>query len=169
MRLRGKDVALLGIFSGAAIALSILETLLFGGLSIGLPGVKLGMANIAVLVALRKLGGKGAAAVALVKAFAAFFASGALTILWYSLAGTLLSFAGMLALNVYFGRTFSLAGISAAGGVLSNLGQLLVMLLLSRTVEFLYYLPLLAIAGVITGIVNGVLATLVLRRIDRAP
>jgi len=162
MRLRDKKLTTTALLAAAAIVLSILEAALFGGTS-GIPGAKLGLANIAVILAMVMFGGKTAILIGVVKALASFFVSGAITTLWYALAGTLLSIAGMLLLHRRF-RCFSLLGISAFGGFLSNLAQLAVMMLLTQTVEFLYYLPLLTLFGVASGCINGFLSELVLSR-----
>jgi len=164
--LRGKKLTFTALLAAAAIVLSILESVLFGGSFFGIPGVKLGLANLAVLLALCMTDSKTAFFIGLIKALASFFVSGVVTMLWYSLAGTLLSVLGMWLLYRYT-KCFSLVGISAFGGFLSNLGQLCVMMLISGTAEFLYYLPVLTIFGVLAGSVNGLLATLILKRVPK--
>lgn len=158
--MQGKKLTLTALLGSVAIVLSIFESLVLGGSFFGLPGVKLGLANLAVLLSLRLTNGKTAIFVAALKSLASFFVSGAVTVLWYSLAGSLLSLLGMWLLLRYT-ECFSLVGISAAGGFLSNLGQLCIMMLLSGTAEFLYYLPILTLAGVAAGAVNGLLALLI--------
>lgn len=158
--MRGKKITLTALLAAAAILLSIFESTVLGGSFFGIPGVKLGLANLAVLVALCRLDGKTAFFIAVIKALAGFFVSGAITMLWYSLAGSVLSVLGMWLLYRYT-RCFSLMGISAFGGFLSNLGQLCVMMLLSGTAEFLYYLPVLTLSGVAAGFVIGLLALLI--------
>ena len=160
-----QKIALFAIFSAIAIVLSILENVLLGALDFLLPGIKPGLANIAVVLALHYLGGGAAAVVALVKACASFLATGAITVLWFSLAGAALSVVGMWLLARV--PAFSLAGVSALGGALSNLGQVIVMILLSQTVAFLYYLPILTLSGTLFGLMVGVAANLIVRRIPR--
>ena len=166
MQLRDKKLTTTALLAAAAAVLSIVENLIFGGGLFGIPGAKLGLANIAVILALVMHGGKTAVLIGVIKALAGFFVSGAITALWYALAGTLLSVAGMILLYRYF-KCFSLLGISAFGGFLSNLAQLGVMMLLSQTVEFLWYLPILTICGVVSGCINGFLAAVVLSRDKR--
>lgn len=157
--MRGKKLTMTALLGSVAIVLSIFESTVLGGSFFGLPGVKLGLANLAVLLSLRLADGKTAVFAAVLKSLASFFVSGAVTVLWYSLAGSLLSLLGMWLLLRYT-KCFSLMGISAAGGFLSNLGQLCIMMLLSGTAEFLYYLPVLTLAGIAAGAVNGFLAEL---------
>ncbi len=147
-----------------AIVLSILENTLLGFTNL-LPGIKPGLANIAVLVCLRIYGWRWAVLVALVKICATFFATGAITVLAYSFVGGVLSFAAM-ALLIRL-NCFSLAGISCAGGVLSNVGQILVMILLTSTVEFIYYLPILIISGALFGLLMGFVANMVVRKLKK--
>ena len=162
---RSRKIALLGVFAAVAIALSILENALLGALDFMLPGVKPGLANIAVVLALYYLGGGAAAVVALAKACASFLATGAVTVLWFSLAGAALSVAGMwLLLRI---PAFSLAGVSALGGALANLGQVLVMMMLAQSAAFLYYLPVLVLSGVVFGLLVGVAANLTVRSVPR--
>lgn len=163
----GKRVAVLGIMASLAIVLSILENTLTGMANFAVPGVKPGLANIAVVLSLVYLGGGYAAVIALIKATAVFLATGSVTTLWFSLAGSLLSVGGMWLLYKTGGRVFSLAGVSALGGFLSNLGQLLAMIALSGTAEFLYYLPVLGVSGVLFGLAVGVLANLAVKRLPQ--
>ena len=163
-----KKLALMGIFAAIAITLSMMENALSNMMSFAIPGVKLGLSNIAVILALEYLGGGSATVIGGIKACASFLATGSVTVLWFSLGGTALSVAGMVLLHRC--RRFSLAGVSALGGFLSNVGQLGVMILITGTAEFLYYLPVLTISGVAFGFLIGAAGNLVCRnlRIGRA-
>lgn len=163
MWLRGKKITIRALLAAVAIVLSIFEGTVLGGGFFGIPGIKLGLANLAVIIALEITDAPTAFFTAFLKALATFFVSGAVTMLWYSLAGSLLAVLGMWLL-LRFAKCFSLIGISAFGGFLSNLGQLIVMMMLSETAEFLYYLPILTLSGVIAGSVNGFLAEVILER-----
>ena len=164
MRLRDKKLTTTALLAAAAIVLSIVESVVFGGGAFGIPGAKPGLANIAVILALVMFGGKTAFLIGLIKAAASFFASGAVTALWYALGGTVFSVAGMWTLY-RFTRCFSLTGISAFGGFLSNLAQLGIMILITQTAEFLWYLPVLTVCGVISGSINGIVSNIVIQRI----
>lgn len=125
-------------------------------MNFALPGLKPGFSNIAVVVALIVLGGRYAVVISLIKAFASFFATGSVTVLWFSLAASLLSVLAMIIL--YRTKKFSPIGISAAGGVFSGLGQIIVICALSGTPLYFYYLPILSIFGVLFGAIMGFLA-----------
>ena len=161
--MQAKRLALMGIFAAVAITLSILENTLTAMLNFAVPGAKIGLANIAVVLALQYFGGGSAAIIGAIKACASFLATGAVTVLWFSLGGTALSVLGMVLLHR--SNKFTLAGVSALGGFLSNVGQLAVMILLSGTVEFLYYLPVLTLFGVGFGFAIGVIANLICRNL----
>ena len=95
---RGKRLALLAIFAAIAIVLSFFENALMSMTNFFIPGFKPGIANIAVVLAVAWLGGKEAFLISLIKACASFMATGAITVLWFSLAGSIISCAGMLLL-----------------------------------------------------------------------
>lgn len=161
--MQAKKLALMGVFAAVAITLSILENALGGMFNFAVPGVKIGLANIGVILAMEYMGNAGGAVIGAIKACASFLATGAVTVLWFSLGGAALSVLGMALLRRC--RRFSWAGVSALGGFLSNLGQLGVMILLSGTKEFIYYLPVLTIFGVGFGFAIGITANLVCRNL----
>ena len=140
--------------------LSYVESLLP---SVGVPGVKLGLANIAVIFALSRLGGKSALAVSLVRVFMVTMLFGSMSALLYSLAGAALS----LGVMAFLRRTdrFSTVGVSVAGGVAHNAGQILMAMLLLGTARLAYYYPILVISGTAGGIFTGLTAALLIRRV----
>lgn len=157
MNQKSKTVAVLGLLSALAIVLSIFENQMFGYINFVIPGIKPGISNITVVFALVALDFRYAAFIALIKSTASFLATGAITVLWFSLVGSALSLLGMW-LIYKFTSCFTLAGISALGGVLSNVGQIIVMIIISGSMEFVYYMPVLAISGVLFGCIIGVIA-----------
>lgn len=130
---------------------------------VAIPGVKLGLANIAVVFALYKLGWKEAAMISLIRVFLVTLLFGNLSLIWYSAAGAVLSLAGMVLLKKT--NRFSELGVSAAGGVLHNVGQILVASVVMETDKLSYYLPILIVVGVATGLGIGLLAGILVRRI----
>ncbi len=130
---------------------------------VAIPGVKLGLANIAVVFALYKLGWKEAAMISLIRVFLVTLLFGNLGLIWYSAAGAVLSLAGMVLLKKT--NRFSELGVSAAGGVLHNVGQILVASVVMETDKLSYYLPILIVVGVATGLGIGLLAGILVRRI----
>ena len=155
-----KKLTALALLTTTAMILSYVESLLP---SVGVPGVKLGLANIAVIFALFRLGGKSALAVSLVRVFMVTMLFGSMSALLYSLAGAALSL-GVMALLRRTDR-FSYVGVSVAGGVAHNAGQILMAMLLLGTARLAYYYPVLVISGVAGGIFTGLAAALLIRRV----
>ena len=128
-----------------------------------IPGIKMGLANIAVVFVLYKLGWKEAAVISLIRVFLVTLLFGNLGLIWYSAAGAVLSLAGMILLKKT--GLFSEIAVSVAGGVLHNMGQILVASILLETDLLRYYLPILIVSGVVTGFVIGLLAGIMVKRI----
>ena len=155
-----KRLVLLAMLTAVAMILSYVESMLP---SVGIPGVKMGLANIAVIFALFRFGWKEAAALSLVRVVLVSLLFGSVGAMLYSLAGAVLSLAVMALLR----RTdrFSTVGVSVAGGVAHNAGQILMAMLILQTRQLLGYLPVLAVAGIGGGILTGLAAALLIRRI----
>lgn len=155
-----KRLVLLAMLTAVAMILSYVESLLP---SVGIPGVKMGLANIAIIFALFRFGWKEAAALSLVRVVLVSLLFGSVGAMLYSLAGAVLSLAVMALLR----RTdrFSTLGVSVAGGVAHNAGQILMAMLILQTRQLLGYLPVLAVAGIGGGILTGLAAALLIRRI----
>lgn len=159
--MKTKKLALGGMLVVAALILSYVESLL--PLSIGVPGIKMGLPNIAILFALYRLSFKDACAVSLVRILLVSILFGTLFSLAYSVAGAALSLPVMLLLKK--SGKFTTAGVSVAGGVAHNAGQILVAMALLETAEIGYYLPILCVSGTVAGICVGLAAALLIRRV----
>lgn len=156
-----KKITNMGFFCAVAIVLGYVETLI--PFSFGIPGVKLGLANLAVLLILMVYTWKEAAVVSLVRILVIGFLFGNLFSILYSLAGAAFSLLLMALLKKLDG--FGIMGISVAGGVAHNLGQLAVVLLVFHSMGYLYYLPVLLVSGAVTGFVVGTAVYQVEKRI----
>lgn len=153
--------AYFGVFTALALIFSYVEMLI--PIQFGIPGIKLGLANLLIVIMLYKCGAKEALMLSVVRIVLAGFIFGNMFSIIYSLAGGILSLAVMALLK---GRgSFSVTGVSIAGGVFHNIGQLLVAMLVVETYKVGYYLPVLWIAGVITGALIGIVSGEVLRRL----
>lgn len=145
-------------------ALSILfgyvETLI--PLNFGIPGIKLGLANIVILLLLYRYSWKEALPVTLARILVIGFMFGNMFSIVYSLAGALLSML-VMSLLIRSGR-FRIIGISAAGGAAHNVGQILAAYAVTTTLPLFWYLPILMIAGTLTGILIGILVGLIHER-----
>ncbi len=155
-----KRLVLLAMLTAVAMILSYVESLLP---SVGIPGVKMGLANIAVIFALFRFGWKEAAALSLVRVVLVSLLFGSVSAMLYSLAGAVLSLAVMALLRRI--DRFSTVGISVAGGVAHNAGQILMAMLILQTKQLLGYLPVLAVSGIAGGVLTGLAAALLIRRI----
>lgn len=143
--------ARVGVLATLALVLSYIET--FIPLPVPVPGIKLGLANIVVLVALATIDVRSAALVALIKVLAAGFLFGNPVMMLYSLGGTVLAFASMAALMRIPGLSVVLVAI--VGAVLHNVGQLAVASAILGTPAVWASLPLLVIAACVTGALSG--------------
>lgn len=155
-----KRLVLLAMLTAVAMILSYVESLLP---SVGIPGVKMGLANIAVIFALFRFGWKEAAALSLVRVVLVSLLFGSVGAMLYSLAGAVLSLAVMALLRRI--DRFSTVGISVAGGVAHNAGQILMAMLILQTKQLFGYLPVLAVSGIAGGVLTGLAAALLIRRI----
>lgn len=159
-----KRIAVVGLMTALAFILSYLESLL--PVPIPIPGIKLGLANLVVLVALYLLGAGEAFALSMVRIILISFTFGSPSTLLFSLAGGLLSYLVMWILSRK--EDFSIIGVSVAGGIMHNVGQLAVAAAVVKSGSVLYYLPVLLAAGVVTGLAIGVVASLVREAVKRA-
>lgn len=153
----------MGMYLAASLILSWVETVL--PLTFGLPGMKLGLANLAVVLCLYMMGPGHAFVLTIAKALLSGFLFGNATMLLYNLAGAICSCLMMALLKK--SRLFHIPVISAAGGVLHNVGQLFVAFFMIQTYGVLYYVPILLLAGLITGIIIGTVAALILPALQK--
>lgn len=153
--------AYLGIFSALAIIFGYVETLV--PVFAGVPGIKLGLANLAVLFILERYTWKEAVFVSVIRIIVIGFLFGNMFSIVYSLAGAALSLTVMTLLKRQ--SEFSLMGISVAGGISHNVGQLIIAMLLLESTSLLYYGPVLLISGVVTGLLIGWLTMEVSKRV----
>ena len=154
-------VAYFGVFTALALIFSYVETLI--PVNLWIPGVKLGLANLIIVVALYKMRLSEAYLLSVVRILLAGFIFGNYFSIIYSLAGGLLSLTVMALLKKWGG--FSLQGISIAGGVFHNIGQLIVAAVVVETFSVTYYFPVLLVAGLLTGLVIGIVAEMMLKRL----
>lgn len=153
--------AYFGVFTALALIFSYVESLI--PIHFGVPGIKLGLANLLIVIFLYKRNAKEALLLSVIRIVLSGFLFANLFSILYSLAGGILSLAVMAYLKKR--GTFSVVGISIAGGVAHNLGQLVVAMLVVETYRVGYYFPVLLIAGVLTGMLIGIVAAEILKRL----
>ena len=156
-------VAVYGLLLALAMVFSYVETLI--PISLGVPGVKLGLANLVTMVGLYTIGVPGTIAVNLLRIVLTGFTFGNMYSMIYSLAGGGLSLILMILAKKL--NWFSQIGVSIIGGIGHNIGQISIAALVVQTAGVFYYLPFLMVAGVVAGAVVGLLGGLVTVRIRR--
>ena len=159
--MKTKKLTVMALTTALAMILSFVESQIPAFVAI--PGVKMGLANIAVVFALYKLGWKEAAGVSLIRVVLVSMLFGTVASLFYSLAGAVLSLLGMGLLK----RTgkFTEIIVSVTGGVLHNVGQIAMACILLETDALKYYLPFLLVSGILAGVVIGVVSAILVKRI----
>ena len=154
-------MAYFGVFTALALIFSYIETLI--PINLGIPGVKLGLANLIIVIALYKIRLPEVYLLSVVRVLLSGLIFGNYFSIIYSLAGGLLSLTVMVLLKQM--GSFSVMGISVAGGVCHNIGQMIVAMLVVETFSVAYYFPVLLIAGLLTGFLIGILANGMLKRL----
>ncbi len=158
--MNNRKLVTMALFITAAMILSYIESLF--PFFFGVPGMKLGLANLAVVMALYLYGWREALMVNVLRILLTGLLFGNMFSVLFSLSGALVSFICMLSARKL---GLSLYGVSMAGGVSHNAGQLLTAAFIVQTVEIGYYAPFLLAAGLVTGFLIGVLGKEMLRRI----
>ena len=156
-----KKLTMTALLAALALIFSYIEVLI--PFSPAIPGIKLGIANLVVIVALYHMGLKYAITINVVRIFiAGLLFSGVFGII-YSLAGAILSMTVMVLLKKT--GLFSVAGVSMAGGVAHNLGQILAAAFLVSNLSIFIYFPVLISPGLISGALIGIVAYIILKRL----
>lgn len=157
-----KRLTTFALVAALAMILSFVESRIPAFIAI--PGIKIGFANIAVIFALYRLGAKEAFIISIIRIIVVSMLFGSIVSVAYSIGGAILSFAVMLALKKL--SPFSEIGVSVAGGVSHNIGQILVACILLGTNVIIYYLPFLLLSGIISGALIGIVSAIVIKRIN---
>jgi heptaprenyl diphosphate synthase len=163
MRHQARKIAFLGLCTAVAMVFAWVESLL-PPIVAAVPGIKLGLPNIVIIFVLYRFGWKEAAAVSFVRIVAVSLLFGNPMTLAYSLAGGFLSLLVMTLLRK--ADLLSTVGVSVAGGVFHNVGQILMAMLLMGTAELGYYLIVLAVTGTVSGIFVGLCGSFAVRRVQ---
>ena len=149
-----RKTAHLGMFLALALICSYVESLI--PFYFGIPGIKLGLTNIVVVLTLFCMGAKEAFCISVLRILLAGFLFGNPFSILYSLGGGVLSFLVMWFLK-YTGK-LKVISVSVAGGMFHNIGQLFVASVVVENYNLFYYAPVLLLAGFVTGFLIGILA-----------
>lgn len=161
MNKKTQRIAMCGVMTAVAMIFSYIESLF--PIPIPVYGVKLGIANIAIITVLFVVGKKEAFIVNVIRIALTALLFGNLNSFLFSMAGGVLSLLVMIGLQ--YTKKFSTIGISVAGGVFHNIGQIIAAVFIMETTAIIYYLPVLFISGIITGVVIGIVSGLVVSRV----
>ncbi len=137
-----------------AIAFGYIEHLI--PMPIGVYGIKIGIANLVIVVMLYALNPYSAFVISLIRILLCSILFGSFTSFWYSLIGGLFSFTVMLIVKKL--DKFSPMGVSICGAIAHNIGQIIVAIILLDEFKIIFYLPVLLITGVITGALIGIIS-----------
>ena len=158
---RTKRLAYGAMFAALAMIFSYIEVLV--PIPVPIPGVKLGIANLVILIALYRMGFKYAMTINIVRIVASGLLFQGVFGMLYSLAGGVLSLIVMYLL--YRTKLFSMTGVSMAGGVAHNFGQVSIACLIVSNVRLMSYFAILLWTGLISGILIGILAYIIEKRL----
>lgn len=157
-----------GLLVAQALVLHIIERMI--PVPFITPGAKLGLANLVTVIALYTLDNKkDAFLVILLRLTLSTMFGGNLSSFMYSAAGGTLSFLSMLAMKEIFKDKVSIIGVSSAGAIFHNIGQLIIASLIVNNIAVMLYLPILSLVGIVTGIFIGITANYVVSHLKKLP
>ena len=156
-----QKMALLGVLTAGAIVIAILESFIP---SLGIPGVKLGLANIVILIILYELGIVEAIIVNLLRVVVVGLVRGTFLSMGFlmSITGAVFSLSIMILFYLLI-KKFSIIGVSVIGAIFHVFGQILIAMIFLGTTYIVLYLPIIAVSAIITGVFVGIVAKLIIR------
>ena len=154
-------VAHFGVLVALALILSYVETWI--PINFGIPGIKLGLSNLVIIISIYKYGLKKSFFLGITKVLLSNILFGNLSSMIFGWIGMICSVFLMCILKKT--RKFSVIGISMAGGIAHNLGQIFVAMFIIQSFAIIFYLPFLLLSGMITGILIGIVANEIIKRI----
>ena len=162
-RISTKKIALYGVLTALAMIFSYIESVI--PVPIPVPGIKLGVANIAVITILYVLGVKEAIVINLLRIVLTSLLFGNVNSFLFSISGAALSLTIMIIMKKL--DFFSCIGVSVCGGVMHNIGQIIAAVFIMGSEAIVFYLPVLIVSGVFTGVVIGVVSGIVAKHVRK--
>lgn len=162
-RISTKKIALCGVLTALAMIFSYIESVI--PVPIPVPGIKLGVANIAVITILYVLGVKEAIVINLSRIVLTSLLFGNVNSFLFSISGAALSLTIMIIMKKL--DFFSCIGVSVCGGVMHNIGQIIAAVFIMGSEAIVFYLPVLIVSGVFTGVVIGVVSGIVAKHVRK--
>lgn len=163
MQLQTRRISYCAMLTALAMIFSYVESLI--PINFGIPGMKLGLANIVTVIGIYCLRPMEVLAIVFMRILLTGFMFGNGMSILYSLAGGILSFAIMVLVKK--SKVFSMVGVSIVGGIFHNVGQIMVAAIVVQSFKIAYYLPILAISGTITGMLIGIVGKQIFERIKK--
>lgn len=156
-----QKIALIATLTASAVVIGIIESFIP---SIGIPGIKLGLANIVILVTLYELGIIEAIFVNVLRVVLVSLIRGTIMSMGFvmSLTGAIFSL-GIMILFYLVIRKFSIIGVSVIGAIFHVIGQILIAMIYLGTSGIVYYLPFIALSAIVTGVIVGIVSQLIIK------
>ncbi len=161
--MKTKKITFIGLSITLAMILSYIESKI--PVMIAIPGIKVGLPNIIIVFTLYKVGWKETVAVSVLRIFLVSLLFGNVQSMAFSFAGATLSLLGMILLKKF--NWFSCITVSIVGGILHNVGQIVAACFWTETLQIVYYLPVLLITGTVAGFVIGLVAGMLVKRLEK--
>lgn len=158
-----RNIVNLALIVALALALSVIEMMI----PLPVPGAKLGLSNIIILVTIYFYDFKSALTVSVLKSFLLVLITGSVMAFFYSLMGAILSTISMYLALKHFKNRFTLIGVSEIGAFFHNLGQIIVATILMDNIKMIYYFPALVLIGVFTGLFVGLSANYIINHLKK--
>lgn len=160
-----RKISHVGLMVALSFLFSYLEFLV--PLPFVVPGIKLGLANVVIVIPLYLWGGKIAFLISVIRILLVSITFGNMTYMIFSLVGAIVSLTGMMLFKKW--KVLTPVGVSTIGGVFHNAGQLLIAMIVVRSLGLFYYFPVLLIGGSITGYIIGLISLKVLVHLQKKP
>lgn len=162
---KSQKMIYIALLAAQAVVLSLIERMIPSPFAFA-PGAKLGIGNLITIIAIFTLPLKDSFTVVWMRLLMTTLLGGTLSTFLYSCVGAFLSYAGMLIIQLLGPKRVSVIGVSATGGILHNLGQLIVASTIAQSWTVLLYLPVLSFMGILAGIANGIIANYMMTHIN---
>ena len=161
--MKAKKTAFLGLAIALAMILSFVESQIPA--LVAMPGIKVGLPNLVMVFLLYRIGWKETVVVSIIRIFLTSLLFGNMQTLTFSVAGAVLSLAGMILLKKT--NWFSCITVSIVGGLLHNIGQIIAACLWTQTAQIAFYLPVLLVSGTVAGTVIGIASGIIVKRSEK--
>ena len=161
--MKAKRVTFLGLSIALAMILSFVESQIPA--LVAIPGIKVGLPNIVMVFLLYRVGWRETVTVSIIRIILVSMLFGNVQMMTFSIAGAVLSLAGMILLKKI--NLFSCITVSVTGAILHNIGQIIAAVFWTGTAQIAFYLPALLISGTVAGILIGILAGMMVKRMEK--